>query len=168
VRTKSGQSSITDTAADAYAAVTPVAAQAKETLSSVAAQAKDVVNETVIPALNEAAEKLAPLVEEAKDAIVPAASAAIASTKDRGKKVAEKAGIVDPPKKKHRIRKLLIVLGIAGAAALVYKKLSGGKEPTWVADDGADMAPTAPLASEETVASPEPTTPDEPLEETDV
>jgi hypothetical protein len=34
--------------------------------------------------------------------------------------------------------------------------------------DGSDTAPTAPLASEESVASPVPTTPDEPLEERDL
>jgi hypothetical protein len=171
VRTKTADSSIQDTVADARAAAAPVAVQAKDTLGSVAEQAKTVMAETVVPALSEAAEKLAPLVDEAKDAIVPAATAAIAATKDKSHKAAEKVGIVDAPKKKHRLRKLLIVLGIAAAAGFVYKKMSGGKEPTWTTTApgaGTDTAPTAPLASDEAVASTEPTTPDAPLEETDV
>ena len=156
MRTKYTASSIQETAADVREAVAPAAGQAKDTLTSVAEQARAVVAETVVPALSEAAEKLAPLVEEAKDAVVPVATAAIATTKDKSRKAAEHVGVVDQPKKKHRVRKLLIVLGIAAAATFVYKKLSGGKEPTWTtttdATPAADAAPTAPLASEETVA----------------
>jgi hypothetical protein len=172
VARNSSSSTINSTAADVRDAVGPAAGQAKETLAAVAEQARTVLSETVVPALSDAADKLGPLMEEAKDAVVPVATAAIASTKEKGHAAAVKVGVVEEPKKKHRLRKLLIALGIAGLAAVVYKKVSGGKQPTWTTTTeptmAADTAPTAPLASEETVASATPTTPDEPLEKTDV
>ena len=94
---------------------------------------------------------------------MPAVTSAVAASKDKGHDAAVKLGLAEEPKKKHRIRKLLIVLGLGGVAAFVVKKLRGGGEPEWIAPR--DAAPTAPLASPETVESPEPTTPDEPLEE---
>jgi hypothetical protein len=99
-------------------------------------------------------------------------------------------GIVEEPKSSHRLRNLLIVLGLGGIAAFVYTKLTGKQaDPAWttspeeparhiaaVSDtgtaagpvDGSDTAPTAPLPSEETVESPVPTTPDDPLEKRDL
>jgi hypothetical protein len=184
VARKRSQRNLASTVQDARDTVTPAAETAMDKISAAAEQAAEVVQESVIPALADAKEKLAPVVEEAKAAIVPAATEALAKGKQKGKDAAVKLGVVEEPKKKHRLRKLLIVLGIAGLAAFIYRKMTGDKEPTWVATtppagspgassstapvDKSETAPTAPLASEETVESPVPTTPDEPLEEKQV
>ena len=150
-----------------------------------AEQAAASVASTVGPALSDAKDKLTPLLEDARDAILPAAEAALAAVKDKGHDVAVSAGVVEE-KKSHKLRNFLIVLGLGGAIAFAIKKLSGkDADPVWTTsrDDAAagrpatsstapvdqsDTAPTAPLASEETVESPVPTTPDNPLEEKQV
>jgi len=120
------------------------------------------------------------------DTLVPLAQQALVESKVRGRRAAVKLGIADEPKKGHKLRNLLIVLGLAGLAAFVYTKVTGkDADPAWTQSrdssavkpahaaspstsatgpvDGSDTAPTAPLASEETVESPTPTTPDKPL-----
>lgn len=181
--------------------------------------------ERLVPVVEEARERLAPMVEDARERIAPLAATAVAATKDRSQKAAVRWGLVEEPEEPeqtHRLRNLLIVLGLGGIAAFVYTRLSGrDADPAWTAsrdtaaasttstestplstgsatdsanrvtfaaaaaenetagasgtgatDSGAatdqsDTAPTAPLASEETVESHAPTTPDEPLERRD-
>jgi hypothetical protein len=165
---------------DAREAVGPAAETAIDKVGAATEQAIAAVQTNVLPALADARDRLAPVIEDAKAAIVPVATEALAAGKQKSHDAAVRLGVVEEPKKKHRLRKLLIVLGIAGAAAFVYRKVTGGSEPTWVtsgADSGpptaastagadkSETAPTAPLASEETVESPIPTTPDAPLEQ---
>lgn len=142
-------------------------------LTSAAGDATDKVGsaaETAIQAVSDAVadakDRLGPALEDARDAIVPAVTSAVAAGKDKGHDAAVKLGLAEEPKKKHRIRKLLIVLGLGGVAAFVVKKLRGGGGTEYVAPR--DAAPTAPLASPEKVESPVPSTPDEPLEEQQV
>lgn len=179
---------LADTVKEAKDAVTPIAEQTlatvQETVLPALAEATEqtiaAVQHNVLPALADAKDKLAPVAEDAKAAIAPMAATAVATTKHKAADAAALlSGEPEEKKKKHRVRNLLIVLGIAGAAAFAYRKLTGGSEPTWVspdpevgpdttssgAEDKSDTAPTAPLPSEETVESPTPTTPDEPLEE---
>ena len=130
------------------------------------------------PMVEEAKDRLGPVVEDAKDVIVrgaeeakellaPVAAEAIKATKEKGRKAAVKAGLADEPKKSHKLRNLLVLLGIGGLVAFVYKKVAGRESaPQWTAPR--DVAPSAPLHSEESVESPVPTTPDEPLEEKSV
>ena len=158
-------------------------------ITQAAGSAGTTVTSTVGPALSDARDKIGPLVEEAKDRlgpvvedakdvlargaeeakelIAPIAAEAVKASKEGGRKAAVKAGLADEPKKSHKLRKLLIVLGIGGLVAFVYKKVAGrDSAPQWTATH--DAAPSAPLPSEETVESPVPTTPDEPLEERSV
>lgn len=118
-----------------------------------------------------AADSLAPRLEEARDEITPKVNAAIDRTRDEFvPAVAESLGktrlaetrlaetpFVDAPKKKkkHRLRNLLILAGLAGAAAYAYKWFcadSGGtysapaptpppSRPTAVPGDSEDAAP---------------------------
>jgi len=170
-RTKS-QKTLAETAEDVRDTIVPAAQDAASTVAS-----------TVGPALSEAKDKLTPLLEEAKDAIVPAAQAALETAKDKSHDVAVGTGLVEEKKKSHKLRNFLILVGLGGAIAFAYKKLSGkDADPVWTQSrddaaaphpasaaagpvDGSDTAPTAPLASEETVESPVPSTPDTPLEE---
>jgi hypothetical protein len=196
---KKERSTMATLADDAASAVEPKADVALDKLSTATDQARVTMSETVVPAVQDAKDKVAPAIQEAKDKIVPAiqeamdkvipvAEQAIQESKERGRMAAEKVGIVEKPKKSHKLRNLLIVLGLGGVAAFVYTKLTGKQaDPAWTTSperdeparhiaavndsgtaagpvDGSDTAPTAPLPSEETVESPVPTTPDEPLE----
>jgi hypothetical protein len=158
--------------------ITQAAGSAGETVASTVGPALAEAREKVGPMVEDAKERLGPVVEDAKDAIArgaeeakeilaPVAAEALKATKKTGRKAAVKVGLAEEPKKSHKLRKLLVMLGIAGLAAFVYKKMTGRESaPQWTAPR--DAAPSAPLRSDETVESPVPTTPDEPLEERSV
>ena len=93
------------------------------------------------PLVAEAREKTAPALNEARDRftheVLPVLTAAVAAANEATEDVREEArkrglataaalkGELDaPPEKKHRLRKLLMVLGLGGIVALVMKKLS--------------------------------------------
>ncbi len=116
--------------ADAYAKAAPVIADARGKAA---------------PVLSDARDKAAPLVSDARDRftsdVLPVVTAALAAveeatedvrgeTKKRGKAVAAALkGEVEAPKKKHRVRRLLIVLGLGGAVFAISRRL-GSKQPT--------------------------------------
>jgi hypothetical protein len=140
------------------------------------------------PALEETRDRIGPALEDARHKLVPVAQQAVSSGKRQGRKAAVRLGLAEEPKKRHKLRKLLLLLGIGGAGFFAYKKLFGTQD-SWTdagttsasassagqvpgsaprheqSGEHAPSAPTAPLASEETVESPQPTTPDHPLEE---
>jgi hypothetical protein len=172
---RKSQNKLVSVAEDVRDAAVPAAEQAASSVAS-----------TVGPALSDAKDKLTPLIEEARDAIIPAAEAALAAVKEKSHDAAVSVGVVEEKKKSHKLRNFLIIVGLGGAIAFAIKKLSGKEaDPVWTSgrDDAAanrpmasstapidqsDTAPTAPLASEETVESPVPTTPDNPLQEKQV
>jgi hypothetical protein len=194
---KKKRSRVSILADDAASAVKPKADLALEKLGTATDQARTTMTETVVPAVQDAREKMGPALQEAKEKIVPAlqeakekvapvAEQALAEGKIRGRKAAVKLGVVEEPKKSHKLRNFLILLGLGGIAAYVYTKFTGKEaNPAWTSEDAgsarhiaavddagtaagpvdaSDTAPTAPLPSEETVESPVPTTPDKPLE----
>jgi ElaB/YqjD/DUF883 family membrane-anchored ribosome-binding protein len=152
----------------------PVLAEAKDRAGTALAEARDQAG----PVLADARDKAAPLVAQAADFTADKASQGkeLASAK-----AAELTG--KPQKKKHRLRKLLLIGGIVAALGFVAKKLtSGGDQENWQssptppppprpapapAEDSAGSGPDEALAdaSEE---SHEVTTPDEPAEVVDV
>jgi len=92
------------------------------------------------PAAADAAEKarerlnddVLPKISGALTAIAAAAEPAIEETGRRGKATkAALKGEVDAPKPRHRVRKLLVVLGFGAVAAAVAKKLMSSPEPAW-------------------------------------
>ena len=196
LRTKTRRDKVGAAASDAVTAVQPAAEAALDKIGSATEQIVSTVAATVGPALEDAKDKLKPAVEDARekaldtymDTLVPLAQQAVVEGKVRGRRAAVKLGIADEPKASHKLRNLLIVIGLAGLAAFVYSKVTGkDADPAWTQSrdssavkpahvattsttssaagpvDGSDTAPTAPLASEETVESPTPTTPDKPL-----
>lgn len=195
---KKTRKKIVSAVGDARTAMGPTAENAVDKVTSATEQALSSVAASVSPALSDARDRIAPLVEDArgelstavedaKDYLVPAAAQAVAAGKARGRRAAVSLGLAEEPKRSHKFRKLLVLLGVGGVAAFVYKKLTGkDAEPDWTAShsaapraapstgtstapvDQSDTAPTAPFASEETVESTVPTTPDEPLEEKQV
>ena len=164
---------------------------------------------TLAPPVENARDKAVPVLIDARDRAVPVLTAALASvdeatedvrdeTRKRGKAVAAALkGEIEAPQKKHRGRKLLVLLGLGGLGFAAYKKF-GGKQPTttWqssytpppaptpppaggpVAGEGAHRADATPddsaasdpaeAASDATDVPHDATTPDKPVEEIDV
>ncbi len=171
-------------------------------------------------ALASVASSVGPALVDARQRFVPVAEQALAHGKRQGRRAAVKLGVVEEPKDSHKVRNLMLMLGLGAIAAGVYKMMTGkdadsawtargdtaaaaptspvtvaavdeppsgavdpvvaepaGSDPLMTTEptstaarpiDGSETAPTAPFASEETVESPVPTTPDEPLERRDI
>lgn len=182
---RKSQNKLVAVAEDVRDAAVPAAGQAASSVTAAVGPALSDAKDRVGPALSDAKDKITPLLEEARDAIVPAAEAALEAVKEKSHEVAVSAGVVEE-NKSHKLRNFLIVIGLGAAIAFVIKKVSGkDADPVWTdtRDDAAaggpvvsstgpvdqsDTAPTAPIPSEETVESPVPTTPDNPLEERQV
>lgn len=147
----------------------------------------------VAPALGDVRERLTPSVDMPRVHIKPAlhattrivpvaqsvASGAVSEGKRRGRRAAVKLGLADEPRPSHRLRNLMVLLALGAVGYLAYRRLSGGGggNEAWTPPPTAPAtsttaspppAPSAPLVAEETVASPVPTTPDEPFTETEV
>ena len=166
-------------------------------------------------ALASVAQTVGPAIDDARQRLAPVAEQAITRGKRGGRLAAVKLGVIEEPKETHKIRNLMMFLGLGALAAAAFKMMRGGEDadPAWisgrntaaapsapVASDSLDgtssvdpvvaepagsdpltaemaatgplestePAPTAPLAAPETVESPVPTTPDEPLERRDL
>jgi hypothetical protein len=180
----------------------PMLTEAREKAAPYMAEARD----KAAPYMAEARDRTAPALSEAREKltteVLPVLTAAIAAANEATEDVREEAkrrgkataaalrGDVEPPKSKHRIRKLLIVLGLGGIVAAVAKKMSDrqattawqssytptpapmGTEPTGAhraaeADDEGGASPD--VAAADAAAEPHTaTTPDQPAEEIDV
>lgn len=130
-----------DHASDLGSRAGATVAEAREKAAPLLADARD----RTAPLLAEAREKAAPALHEAKDRInsdvLPVLTAAVAAagaatedvrgeTAKRGKAVAAALkGEVDVPKESHKLRNLLVLLGLGGLVAFVMKKKSD-REPT--------------------------------------
>ena len=180
-----------------------VRGQASELASKIGPRVEQ-AREMAGPLLVEAREKAGPALSDARDKlgdrltndVLPALSAAVAAADHATEDVREEArrrglaaaaalrGEVEPPKKHHRIRTLLIMLGLGGVAAAVAKMLSDRQASTaWQSSYTPPPAPASgPLGSgnDEAGATPdvaaadkqtEPhdvTTPENPAEEEDL
>ncbi len=128
------------------------------------------------PVLDDARGKIGPILDDTREKLTPVAQQALETGQRRGHKAAVKLNLAEEAKSGHKLRNLLLLAVLAAVGFVVYKKLSGGND-SWddavgdsrpAAETSNETAPTAPLASEETVESPEATTPDNPLDETKV
>jgi len=121
-------------AKDARSTVKPAAEVALERIGSATEQALSSVASTVGPALEDARDRLAPAVEDARVKMAPVVAGAVATSRRKGRQVAERAGIVEERKKSHKLRNFVLLLGLGGAAAFVYSKLTGkDADPAWTA-----------------------------------
>lgn len=177
--------------------------QASETVAQYADQVKPQVETAVAaakekagPVLADAKAKAGPVIADAKAKAVPAvatgaalaadkiaAGAAVAADKaaTASQAVADKADEVSTPKKKGgKLKKLLLLTGIAAVAAFVAKKLQGSPEsqnwqssytptpaPRPTESDAGGATPTEAIADQADEPHPV-TTPDEPAEVVDV
>jgi hypothetical protein len=136
--------------------------QVKPHAEAAIVSAYDFVQETVVPALADAREKAGPVIADARDKAVPviadarakaapviaagaakAAGRAAAARDLADAKVAELKG--EKPKKKGRLKKLVLFAGVAGGVAFVAKKLQGGgQSDNWQSSYNPSPAPTPP------------------------
>ena len=141
--------------AEARDRAVPVLADARDRAVPVLADARD----KAAPYVSDARDKAAPYVSDARDkfteTVLPVLTAALASvdeateevrdeTRKRGKAVAAALkGEVQAPEKKHRGRKLLVLLGLGGLGYAAFKKF-GAKQPTtsWQSSYTPPPAPT--------------------------
>ena len=159
--------------AEARDKAAPVLADARDKAGPLLAEAKEKAG----PLLTEAREKAAPIVSEARDRfnsdVVPAVKEALAAvdeaTEDvraealkRGKAVAAAAkGEVEAPgKQHHRVRNVLIALGLGGIAFAIAKRLGGQQSSAnWQSSYTPPPAPVPPptggpvAGSDDTAAS---------------
>ena len=144
---------------DARDRAVPVLTEARDRAVPVLHDARD----KAAPYVADARDKAAPYVSDARDrfseTVLPVLTAALTSveeatedvrgeTKKRGKAVAAALkGEIEAPQKKHRGRKLLVLLGLGGLGYAAYKKF-GGKQPTttWQSSYTPPPAPTPPPA----------------------
>jgi ElaB/YqjD/DUF883 family membrane-anchored ribosome-binding protein len=189
--------------ADVRTRTAPVIADVRTRTAPVIADARDIAG----PVLADVRDKAAPVLADVRDRltgeVLPVVTGAIAAldaatedaraeTLKRGKAVAAALkGEVPEPPKTHRVRNLLMLLGLGGLAFALLKRLSGGQPTTsWQTsytpppapassstDGGAHRADTAhdaaasdpaEAAADATEAPHGTTTPDNPLTETDV
>jgi len=195
--------------ADAKAKAAPYLADARDKAAPYLADARD----KAAPVLADARDKAAPVLAEARERlsteVLPVVTAAIAAldtvTEDaraetlrRGKAVAAALkGEVEVPEKSHRVRNLIIALGLGGLVFALAKRFKGGEPTTsWqssytppptstpgpvpasgaaagaaagaeATDDTAASDP-AEAAADATEVPHQPTTPDNPVTEIDV
>jgi hypothetical protein len=143
--------------ADALDKAGPVWADAKDKAGPVWADAKDKAG----PALSDAKDKATPLLA----AGVAAAAAQATNVADFANEKA--ADLKGEPKKKHRLRKLLIITGVGALMVFIAKKLrSGGDQDNWQSSYTPPPPPTpqssdTPIFDAASASSDEPTANDE-------
>lgn len=154
-KTKTKTKKIRDHASDLGSRIGPTVESAREKAAPLLADAR----EKAAPLVADARGKAAPALSEARDRlthdVLPILTAALAAageatedvreeTAKRGKAaVAALKGDVEAPKKTHKLRNLLVVLGLGGIVAAVVKKLSD-REPTTAWQSSYTPTPAAP------------------------
>jgi vacuolar-type H+-ATPase subunit H len=116
----------------------PVIADARDKAGPVIADARDRFTQEVLPVLTAAVAAASEATEDVRGDAAKRGRAAVAALK----------GQVDPPKQKHRVRKLLMLLGLGGIVAFVVKKMSD-REPTTAWQSS--YTPPAPSAASTTM-----------------
>ncbi|MGH3354826.1 MAG: DUF5324 family protein [Nocardioidaceae bacterium] len=187
---------------DAREKLEPYFDEALERLLPYVEEARTQANEKLIPAAEQAAKEAH---QRFHDDVVPSLAAAVAHATEVSEPYREEAkkrgaaamlamkGELEAPapkKKSHKLRKLVLLLGLGGAAAYGYKKLTSNDDAAWqssyeptpapptagprptpvpdpTGDDAAAAAPDEALAdADETPHSP--TDPDNPVEKKDI
>ncbi len=149
---RSARKNIRSAGYDAESALDKIGTATEQVISSVAS------------GLDDTRERVVPAVGDARDKVVPVVSAALAAGRKKGREVAVRAGVVEEKKETHKLRNFLLLLGLGGAAAFVYSRMTGkSADPAWTAsrdsaavwpNAGSDTAPTDTAASVAAVAGP--------------
>jgi hypothetical protein len=129
----------------------PILAEAKDKAEAALADAREQAG----PALADAKAKAGPALADARDRAAPLITqgAALAAEKAaQGKELASAraAELSGKPKKKHRLRKLMILTGIAALLGFAAKKLRSGDQENW--QSSYTPAPPPPPRAADSVA----------------
>jgi hypothetical protein len=146
----------------------PVIADAFEKAGPMLADAKD----KAAPVIADARDKAAPALADVKDRAVPLLAAGMAAAAAQASNVADLASekaaeLQGKPEKKHTVRKIFIITGIAAVLGFVVTKLrSGGEQDNWQSSYTPTPAPgqqasDTPIFDAAAAASDEPTSNDE-------
>jgi hypothetical protein len=136
----------------------PLLAEAKDKAGPLLAEARDKSGPVISDARDRLASDVLPRLNAALAAVEEATEDVRAEAKRRSKATAAAVkGEVDAPKKKHRLRSMLIVLGLGGLAAAVAKQLSDRQPSTaWQSAYTPPPAPSAPAhVDDEAAAAPD-------------
>jgi F0F1-type ATP synthase membrane subunit b/b' len=196
-KTKTMPMDVRGQAGELASKIGPRVEQAREMAGPMIAEAREKAG----PMIAEAREKAGPALQDARDRlgerltndVLPALTAAVAAADHATEDVREEArrrglaaaaalrGEVEPPKQHHRIRTLMVLLGLGAVAAAVAKMLSDRQASTaWQSSYTPPPAPASAPSNDEAGATPdvaaadaasEPhgiTTPDNPLAQTDL
>ncbi|MCW2757604.1 MAG: hypothetical protein JWO46_1350 [Nocardioidaceae bacterium] len=168
--------------ADARDKAAPYIADARDKAAPYVADARERFVSDVVPAVSsavsDARDKAAPYIAEAREEAARRGAATAAALK----------GEVDPPKKGGKLKKVLLAGGLLGLGAFVFSKLKGKDADPWQSTytppppPRPTVVPDAPADKDDAGASPDEaisdavageeshpvTTPDHPVEETDV
>lgn len=143
------------------------AALARDRMSTATDQALATVATTLLPALIEARDKLTPVAEQAlaQGKVRGRQAAALGLAKGsqaaavgltKGKQAAARWGVLEEPpqpEQSHKLRNLMIVLGLGAVGAAVYKLVTGqDADPAWTA--GRDSAAASKSQTSDSVADP--------------
>jgi len=139
------------TLADARDKIGPIFEDALDKIAPVVDDARDKIG----PVVDDARDKIAPVMSDARDKVAPLAGSAFVASKVRGRKAAVKLGLAEEPQpKSHKIRNLLIMLGLGGAAAFAYTKFTGkDADPAWTASRDSAAASHANYGSKTSESS---------------
>ena len=160
-----------EAAQDAREMAAPALADAREKIGPALTDAREKAG----PALADARAKAAPIVADARAKAAPVVSAAAANAAERATAVRELADAKvadlkgETPKKKGRLKKFVLLAGLAGGVAFVAKKLQGGgQSDNWQSSYTPTPAPSAtgsaPASSTGAAAPAAPTVPTPPSE----
>ncbi|WP_148615461.1 hypothetical protein [Nocardioides rubriscoriae] len=134
-------------------------------------QARDFVQETAVPALADAYDKAGPVLADARDKATPVladarakavplvvSGAALAGEKATAARALAEAKVAqvkgEEPRKRRKLKTLLVLGAVAGGVAVVAKKLQGGgQSDNWQSSYTPSPAPAAPAAPSTPVAS---------------
>ncbi|MBA3265841.1 MAG: hypothetical protein H0T14_05625 [Nocardioidaceae bacterium] len=135
------------TLVDAREKIGPAVDDALDKIAPVVADAR----ERLVPVVEDARDRIAPVMSDARDKVGPLAGSALIAGKARGRQAAYRLGLAEEPQpepKTHKIRNLLLLLGLGGAAAFAYKKITGkDADPAWTASRDSASASHADYGS---------------------
>jgi vacuolar-type H+-ATPase subunit H len=123
--------------ADAREKAAPLIADAREKATPVVEGARDRFTAEVLPTVTAALAAASEATEDVRDETRKRSKAALAALK----------GEVEPPKKSHKLRNLLMMLGLGGIAAVAAKLLSNREATTaWQSSYTPPPSPVTPSA----------------------
>ena len=131
--------------ADARGKAGPIVTEARDLATPVLTDVKDKLTHEVLPVITAALAAAGEATEEVRTEAKRRGAATAAALK----------GEIEPPRKTHRLRRFLVVLGLGGVIAFVAKKLSDREATTaWQSSYQPEPSPSPSASTQTTTATP--------------